>query len=278
MKLAVTVVSPPGYPHAAAFREIAETLQHALTSLGHDVVITTEGRVPERRHIVLGSNLLVRYPLAIADDAILYNLEQVQADSPWFEAGLLDLFRRYDLWDYSRRNVAALQALGIERVRLVPIGYAPELTRIAPAAVRDIDVLFFGSVNDRRRAVLERMVAEGLRVHGVFGAYGEERDALIARAKIVLNVHFYDARVLEMVRLSYLLANRAVVLSERGADPEEDAALAGGVAFDEYDRLPQRARQLVDSPEERRRLSRRGFELISARPAAEYLRAALEDR
>ena len=57
----------------------------------------------------------------------------------------------------------------------------------------------------------------------------------------MLNVHFYEAKVLEMVRVSYLLANRCCVLSEVSSEPEEDDALAGGVAFAAYDDLVARA-------------------------------------
>jgi len=275
MKFAVTVVAPPGYPHAAAFVEVAETLHLALTALGHDSLLTTEGRLLGRRHIVLGCNLLPSFPLPLADDAILYNLEQVEMGSSWFRPELLEIFRRYTLWDYSRRNVAALGAVGIEVARLVPIGYVPELTRIAHAAEPDLDVLFFGSLNPRRIAVIERLRAAGLRAEAVFGVYGKPRDDLIARAKVILNVHYYEAKVLEMVRLSYLLANRCCVLSEVSSDREEDDALAGGVVFAAYDDLVGRAQQLVADAAVRQRTAARGFELIYERRAIDYLRAAL---
>jgi len=275
VKFAVTLVAPPGYPHSAAFLEVAETLHRALTALGHDSLLTTEGRLTGRQHIVLGSNLLPHVPLPLADDAILYNLEQVQVGSPWFRPELVDLFRRYTLWDYSRRNVEALEPLGVKVARVVPIGYVPELTRIQHAADPDLDVLFFGALNPRRIAVIEGLRAAGLRAAAVFGVYGPERDALIARSRVVLNVHFYEAKVLEMVRLSYLLANRCCVLSEASADREEDDALAEGVAFAAYDELVARARELVADGALRARIAQRGLELIRERPAVEYLRAAL---
>jgi hypothetical protein len=275
MKFAVTVVSPPGYVHSGAFNEVAETIHYALRSLGHDSVLTTEGALPERQHIVLGSNLLPDYPLPLARNAILYNLEQVAVGSSWFRPDLIDIFRRHVLWDYSKKNAAALDALGVHVAHVVPIGYVKELTRLQPAPERDMDVLFFGSINPRRQEIIDRMTAAGLRVGAAFGIYGKERDALIGRAKLLLNVHFYDAKVLEMVRISYLLANRCAVLSERSSDPAEDDTLAEGVAFADYQHLPQRARELIDAPDERERLARRGFEIMSARPAAEYLRAAL---
>jgi hypothetical protein len=275
MKFAVTVVSPPGYVHSAAFNEVAETIHYALRALGHDSVLTTDGALPERLHVVLGSNLLLHYPLPLARNAILYNLEQVEVGSSWFRPELIEIFRRYVLWDYSKQNAAALDALGVQVAHVVPIGYVKELTRLQRAPEPDIDVLFFGSMNLRRQEIIDRMSAAGLRVGAAFGVYGKERDALIGRAKLLLNVHFYDAKVLEMVRISYLLANRCAVLSEHSSDPAEDATLAEGVAFADYEHLVQRARELIDAPDERERLARRGFEIMSARPAVDYLRAAL---
>lgn len=276
-KFAITVVTPPGYIHSAAFHEVAESLHFGLLALGHDSVLTTEGALADRRHIVLGSNLLPKYPLPLRDDAILYNLEQVDAGSAWFNSEIVKIFRRHVLWDYSKRNAAALKTMGVNVAKVVPIGYVPELTRIPSATAPDIDVLFIGSMNPRRQKIIDQMNALGLRVVTAFGAYGKERDALIARAKVLLNVHFYEAKVLEIVRISYLLANRCVVLSEHSADPEEDASIADGVAFVDYEHLPQRAVALVHAPDERASLARRGFEIMRARLVQDYLREALSN-
>jgi hypothetical protein len=275
MRFAVGIVSGPGYVHSAAFKETAETLHYGLRALGHDSLLTTKMRFPGRRVIVLGSHLLADYPQPLDAEAILYNLEQVSPDNPWIRDKLLDLFRRHTVWDYSDYNARVLAGLGIKVAHVVPLGYAPELTRIAPADVEDIDVLFYGCLNARRERVLETIARQGLQVRTLFGVYGAERDALIARSKLVLNVHFYDAKVLEMTRIGYLLANRRAVLSERSSDPFEDAALDGAVAFAHYEGLAQRARDLVDRPDERARLASRGFELMRARPVAAYLKPAV---
>lgn len=274
-KFAVTVVSPPGYIHSAAFHEVAESIHYGLLSLGYDSVLTTEGRLPGRQHIVLGSNLLPAYPLPLESDAILYNLEQVDPGSAWFRQELVTLLRKYRVWDYSKTNAVALGALGVKVERVVPIGYVKELTRIGFADQRDIDVLFVGSMNPRRQLIIHRLRAAGLHVVAVFGVYGKERDSLIGRSKLLLNVHFYESKVLEIVRISYLLANRCVVLSETGSDPQEDASLAGGVAFAEYGELESNACELLENHEHRESISRRGFELMSARLMSDYLRAAL---
>ncbi len=275
MKFAVTVVSPPGYIHSAVFQEVAETIHYGLTSLDHDSVLTTIGELPGRQHIVLGSNLLPHFPLSLARDAILYNLEQVEIGSSWFRPELIDIFRRHVIWDYSEQNAIALRSLGVRVAHVLPIGYVKELTRIQRTTKPDIDVLFIGSMNPRRRAIIDSVRATGLRVEAVFGSYGKERDTLIGRAKLLLNVHYYDAKVLEMVRLSYLLANQCTVLSERSANPVDDDILADGVAFADYQLLATRARQLIDAPEERSRIARRGFEIMNARPEKAYLHAAI---
>jgi hypothetical protein len=275
MKFAVTVVSPPGYLHSAAFREVAESLHFGLLSLGHDSILTTQGHLAGRQHIVLGSNLLPTYPLPIADSAILYNLEQVEMGGSWFKPELFNIFKRYALWDYSQKNALALAAMGIEVKQVLPIGYTKELTRFQAAPVQDIDVLFVGSLPPRRKAVLDQMGALGLRVAAVFGLYGQERDKAISRAKLMLNVHMYDAKILEIVRISYLLANHCAVLSEHSSDLTEDNALAGGVAFAGYHHLAERARELIDNPAELSQLSRRGFEIMTERPVSEYLSDAL---
>ena len=80
------------------------------------------------------------------------NLEQSGDDSTWTKPLIPELFRRFPVWDYSQANIEQLTVRQVCRPTHVPIGYVPELTRIAPAP-QDIDVLFYGSLNDRRRAV-----------------------------------------------------------------------------------------------------------------------------
>jgi SAM-dependent methyltransferase len=271
---AVTVVSPPGYAHSGAFREVAESVHHGLRALGHDSVLTDDVAPRGRRPIILGSNLLPAVKRKPASDAILYNLEQVDPGSPWLTPALLARFRRHIVWDYSARNAARYPGLGLPPPRVVPVGWVPELTRIEPAA-EDIDVLFYGSLNPRRRNVLEALRARGLRVEAAFGVYGEARDRLVARSRLVLNVHFYEAKVFEVVRVSYLLANRRCVVSERGADPEEERPLEGGVAFAAYDELVETCLRLCGDPAARAAIAAAGHELVKRRGAAGFLREAL---
>jgi hypothetical protein len=270
VQFAVAIVSPPGYLHSEAFREAAEALHYALLALGHDSVLTDRLDYDDRQTIVLGSNLLAHYGLEPPANAILYNFEQIYEGSPWLTPALLALFRRYQVWDYSEANIERLAALQVPQPTHVRVGYSPELTRIA-AGPEDIDVLFYGSNSPRRRAALDSLSARGFRVEWLFGVYGAGRDAMIVRSKIVLNMHLYEAEVFEIVRVSYLLANGRAVVSERGANPAEDADLESGIAFAAYDELVDRCVELLGDDRTRRELGQRGYQVFSARNQAAIL-------
>jgi hypothetical protein len=130
-----------------------------------------------------------------------------------------------------------------------------------------IDVLFYGSMNERRKAVLQDL-ARDLSVKALFGAYGPERDAWIARSKIVLNIHYYERQILEQVRISYLLNNRRFVLSEQSARNPYGAALATAP----YWELAAQCRFYLNHPAERERLADAGFRWLQERPMTESLR------
>lgn len=270
-RYAVCTISPEGYPHSAALADVADSLVRGLAALGHDVVRSTRTDHADRRQIVLGAHLLPRHPQPVAGDVVLYNLEQIHDGTQWLGPGYVDLLRRFPVWDYARKNIDALAALGVADVRLLPIGYVPELTRIAPRD-EDIDVLLVGSLNERRMQLVNAIRRKGLRVDAVFGCYGEERDRLYARAKIVLNAHFYESRVLELVRVSYLLANRRFVVSERGTDPAVEAEFAEGICFADYADIPAACAAHVSAADERRRIAERGFGIMQGRDLVTYLR------
>jgi hypothetical protein len=279
MRFAVAVVSPPSHHDISggAFNEVAEALHHGLLALGHDSVLTSRLDLDERRTIVLGGNLLVQYALKPPKNPIFYNLEQLGDDLPWMTMPeFVDLFRRYPTWDYSQANVEYLAGLGLPRPTYVPIGYVPELTRIAPAP-EDIDVLFYGALNGRRYAVLRELHDRGLRVKWLSGAYGASRDAWIARSKIVLNLHYWEAKIFAITRVSYLLANRRAVVSEHSADPTLERDLASGIAFADYDGLVDRCVELVGDERARRELAERGYQAFSARDQTTILQRALSE-
>ena len=273
-RYSIWIVSPPNYLHSHAFDEVAIGLHAAFRALGLDADVVHDSSRLGDVTIVLGCNLLKGVAPPPPDKRlILFNLEQITPNSPWLTQDYLALLGRYPVWDYSQGNIAELAKMGI-RAAHCGIGYAPGLTRIA-SAPEDIDVLFVGSVNERRLIVLKQLAEKGINVDARFNLYGAERDAFVARAKIILNVHFYDARLFEIVRVSYLLANKKCVVSETGSDTTFEKQFESGVAFAPYAALAETCMRLLQNPVEREAVAETGFNRFKAMPQTEYLKRVL---
>lgn len=257
------------------FSEVIETLVWGFGELGRSVTTGVNHWRADARQIVLCPHLLSDATLAtLAPGTIAYNFEQIDAASQ-LPPQRLAAFRSLCVWDYSRRNVDAWRAAGIEAVHL-PVGWHPGLARIAPAAQQDIDVLFFGIINERRRTALARIDAGGLKVAAAHMTFGRQRDELIARARTVVNIHHYPSGIFETVRASYLLANGAALVSERGAGDEVPDEYANVVQWADYDALAARCREVVDAADLRTRLRNDGPQAMRALAVAPLLQAALE--
>lgn len=263
---------PQGYVHSEAFREVAESLRSGFRALGHHSDILENTVDPQATNIVLGAHLLTERDLrALPQRTVIYNLEQLGA-APLGET-YYRLGERFPIWDYSPLNLSVWRKRASAfPPTLVEIGFAPELERIAPAPHQDIDVLFYGSLNEHRLAILRRLEQRGVRVHTAFGVYGRERDALIARARIVLNLHCYETATFEAVRVSYLLANRKAVVSETAPDI---GPFADAVAAFAYDDIVEGCLRLLADEAERKRLEERGYRLFRSRPTTAILEHVL---
>ena len=269
----IMVVRPRGYLHSDCFREVVDGLANALQTLQHTVDIGENTIHPAAVNILLGAHLLNETDaMALPPATIIYNLEQLGGS--WLPPWYMRLAAMYRIWDYSPLNIQVWNSRSrpLCRPALVPVGYAPNLTRIRPASPQDIDVLFYGLVNNRRRAILQEIEALGLNLKSVFGVYGSERDSLIARSKVVLNMHAHATEMFEIVRVSYLLANAKAVVSECSPDIGE---IAGGMIVAERSAIAERCRWLVDHDAERKELESCALALFSTRSQAEILAGVL---
>ncbi|HZF19421.1 MAG TPA: glycosyltransferase [Burkholderiales bacterium] len=273
MRFAVVTPDPAQWMHVRAFDEAVDAIQAGLVHLGLSCERSTGQFLEGRNNIVFGAHLLPP-ETALPADAVVYNLEQIVEGAIWVTPGYIERLRRHRVWDYSAQNVVALAAIGAREALHVPLGHAAALERIAPAA-EDIDVLFYGAYNERRLALLERLSRAGWKVARSNGLYGAERDALVARSRIVLNVHYYDEQSrLEVPRCFYLMANGRFVLSETSPDAES-TGLAGGMAFAPYARLEEACARYLDRPAERAAIAAAGRDLLRSRPQSALLAPAV---
>lgn len=276
MKFTVGICGRGQNAHVACFDEMATGVTDALRALGHEIV----GFANPGRMILFGAQNMVDLARRLPPDAIIYNAEQV-GSAAGVEAQMqsFEKFRERGtiIWDYSQTNIAALKAAGLERAVHCPVGYMPSMTKIDPVPDEDIDVLFYGSMNDRRREILTGLQEAGLNVVYLFGAYDAERDAAIARAKVVLNLHYYEKPIFEIFRVSHLLANRKCVVSEDGGcDPELEAFAARATELVSRERFTDACVALVNDEKERRAMAELCFQEFRALDLVEHVRLALE--
>ncbi|MGI0479450.1 glycosyltransferase family protein [Geminocystis sp. CENA526] len=268
-----TIVLIKSNPHYQCLIETQYMIHYSLQDMGFDSIISDDWQMLDRQYIMLGVNNLV-YPnqIELPPNAIIYNLEQIYPESPWIQSGYLDYLYQYPIWDYSLSNIAQLQKWGINNVKYLPIGYHSCLSSIEHHHNQDIDVLFYGSINQRRQKIIDELEKEGVKVKTLFGVYGEERNRYIARSKIVLNMHFYEAQVFEIVRVSHLLANRFFVISEKSNNSQEESYFQEGLVFSNYENLVSTCIEYLKNDKQREKIAKNGYHLIKSRPFNQYLK------
>lgn len=281
MKFHVTELIPPRRDvHGLyGYREPIDAVCWGLAALGHDVTRRTNRVVHDRTNIVFGIQMADEmFVDALPPDTIVYQLEQMGGLQPHqIKPAYRTVARRLRVWDYSAKNLAAWQRLRPARPPVVvPVGWAPVLARISRVEPEDIDVLFYGWPGDARFRILRELCAAGASCVFACGLYGESRDALIARARLVLNINRYaHSRIFEVVRTSYLLANEKAVVADLHPETYVEPDLQTAVAFAPLEQVTGRCLELLDDSDARQALAKRGEEIFRQRDIREILRQAL---
>jgi len=204
--------------------EISEIVAGGLTDLGFSCRIQMFTFEPACMNIVMPA---VLFPMSEIDriprTTMFYNTEDLEHQPEEKQRVVIELARRgFPVWDYARKNLAWFAAQGFpDRVRHVPLGYAKAIDRVRrrPWEERDIDVLFYGKLSQRRVDVVAALMQTNLTV-GVFShAYGDLRDDLVSRSKLVLNIPAKASFVAECPRSTFLAANQRLCIAERPSYP-----------------------------------------------------------
>jgi tetratricopeptide (TPR) repeat protein len=264
-------------PHTAAFDDLISSLASALRSLGITVRTRKNEVGLEGMNLLLGAHLIASAESAdrIPPNTVIMNLEQVRGFNISARPVYTSLLRRLPVWDSSPRNIGNIKSLMHNpHVSYFGIGYTPGMTRNLTHA-HTTDVLFYGSLNDRRTAILKGLHEAGLNVRHLFSVYGAERDAAIADARIVLNMHYYEDSIHELLRTSYLLANSKAVVSECGADTEIEDDIRDAMEAVPYKDIVESCVALINDEPRRQALEKKGFEIFSKRDQAAMLREAI---
>ena len=254
------IIRPSGDIHSQMFLELSELLHFSIQELGLESVVSTAEAKFGFQNIVLGvfydETLWNRLP----ENSIILNTEPLFVSTKSdFAAGrrfwsekLIELSKKFCIWDYDQRNIRIIQALGGINVQLLKFGFQKRLQRIPvnSNSDRNIDVLFYGSANKRREDILNQIAGKGLFVLAKFGLYSKERDVVISKSKIVINVHFHEPGSFEIVRLHYLLNNGVAIVPEINPTTSIDDSYLNCVVCVPYTELVERCVWLKENPDE----------------------------
>lgn len=83
----------------------------------------------------------------------------------------------------------------------------------------EYDLIFYGSPNLRRQKILEQL-QQKYNIHIFNGIVNEERDNIVKKGKILINLHYYDDNVLETCRFNEGIHCDKIIISENSVNDQ----------------------------------------------------------
>jgi hypothetical protein len=134
--------------------------------------------------------------------------------------------------------------------------------RIDSEESKEIDVLFYGVLSDRRKKILDKIDCNKVILHKSPPVVGPELWKYINNSKIILNISCYDNRhEADWIRLSPLLSNKTFVITESVGD-ESFNSLKNVIPICDYDYIPTLVKHFLKSPTNRILWADKGFDYI----------------
>lgn len=250
------------------FTDIALPCYFALRSLGFRCELLFNAFSGDSVNIVFGAHSL-KAETDPPKNAIIYNFEQLSG-ALFTDLYLERLRSATAVWDFSLANVVEMEKQYHIRAKYVFPGYVPEMSCLECGSQPGIDLFFYGTQTKRREDCLAAIKARGMNPLWA-NAFGHKRDALIATAAMVLNVHARVPASLEVARLGFLWANSKAVVSEDCPEHGLPEGLEDACFYAPYEQLPESAMILHKNPGLREKIGKRGYRAFRAKPLARIL-------
>lgn len=220
---------------------VANLIQNALEQINikaNIILKSQDGGFSNNWHIVICPQMFERMP----KHYIAFQMEQ-SVSSRWFTEAYLDRLKNaYAVFDYSFDNIVFLQKHDIPFRQLfyMPIAYLDNMHNSNRGTQRiEYDVLFYGDVNSaRRKAYLERL-QQKYKIKIVDNLFGEDLHKELQKAKVIINIHYYEGALLETTRIYECLSQGSLVVSEASTDLQDHSKLQGLVDFVEIGDIEQ---------------------------------------
>lgn len=213
---------------------VARVIAQALRLHGWSFCIRRHYEASDRRrlHLVLAPQGYSRLPpLRIAFQFEQHVATQYFTAVDWWLLGFAE-----DILEYSAVNRAVLYTDErlFRSVDYLPPCPDPELFQTWASRSRNCekksDLFFVGAMNARRENIL-RFLQDHFSVRIASGLYGDELFEAMAGCRAVLNLHYYEDAVHEVVRVQESLACGLPVISETSSDQYDFDYPEGWVTF-----------------------------------------------
>ena len=216
-RIHLSIMQPAGYVHSQGFLDQARYARYQFRRFGAEVTIGKNRLREDSINIIFGAHLGFDSSLKQRYTCLLFNLEQLVEGGDHASQAYINLLRTSAVIDYNESNLISYGGKPGE-IPVVSFQWAPYLatTPALPLQERPIDLLFFGSINERRKAIFSQIEASGWSVSLFDRAlYGEERDAFIRQSKAVFNCHYYEGSRFEQARAFHTMSLGTPMISER---------------------------------------------------------------
>ena len=244
---------------AAALRQVGIRSQiiHKMPETGYD-------EVP---HFVICPQMFEKLPGLY----VSFQMEQ-SVSSRWFTKEYVQqLEKSFAIFDYSLVNIAKLQNMGLyaQQMYHVPIGYLGSYGSVSKNASAEYDVIFYGDIQNSRRRKFIAELSKVYKVKVINDLFGESLQEELARARVVVNIHYYAGALLETTRLWECLSLGKLIVSERAVDMDQHDDLLDLVDFVDVDDIAgmvERVSYWLSNEEHRRQRLNRNEEMLRTLP------------
>ena len=184
-----------------------------------------------------------------------FQMEQ-SVSSQWFTAEYFERLNHAEaIFDYSLINIEYLQKnqIPFNKLYYVPIGLVANSDIAQAPPSLEYDVVFYGDASCPRRRLFLEKLKEKFKVKELEEVFGKELTQELSKAKIIVNIHYYENALLETTRLYECLSLNKLVISEVGSDQEHHEELSeviDFVAIDDVQKMMERIDFWLTHPDE----------------------------
>jgi hypothetical protein len=156
-------------------------------------------------------------------NTIVFNMEQINSTSPLVTQNYLSFLSNFRVFDYSIHNIRAIRKLypliSGEEFPLIPsTSFCTDFIKTTDE--KKYHFAFYGALNERRRLILERIQASGVRIKYINGAYGQSLSQELNECNAVINIHAYETKIFETARSLRPIAMGIPIVSETSLLPQ----------------------------------------------------------